>query len=523
MKKDNLKRVSCFTLALMMVFACIGYMDMGGTAYAQEITVLVNGTAVTFDQPPIIENGRTLVPLRAIFEALGANVEWEQSTQTVTAVRDDITIILKIGDAFLTKNGERIALDVPAKIVGGRTLVPARAVAESFGASVDWNASTRTVTVATMSTGTPLTPPPTTSTVSPEWRAAFRYTDPTFIEMAIALEQLAGTELRNGKLEGVLYEWKPGYQAVRDRVDSVHLSIYGGPQNNYPEHDIFIYRWMNANRAAVAALAPLAFTDVSASAPYAADLVMMVYYDNIRIREGNVSRYPTIPARFNGSEILSRTEAIDMINQFGYMPGAGLPFRGNESLLAIARPVVEGKVPAWALDSWAPTVGVTVHRLMSEAQVREIVNGNINRLEAANLINMYMLNGALSKSVCVDAGFNGMPISSQALKDHVKGRFSDLNVGNWEGASPLTDNPMYYHHQNTGVLPICPRVAVAILNVVDLGIMSGFPDGTFRPYAETLTKGEFVSMLGRAMELNAQVTTDNRYPPESRGTYTHPF
>jgi len=113
----------------------------------QEIKVLVNGTAVAFDQPPIIENGRTLVPLRAIFEALGATVEWEQSTQTVTAVKDDITIILKIGDAFLTKNGERIALDVPAKIVGGRTLVPARAVAESFGADVQWDQATRTVTI----------------------------------------------------------------------------------------------------------------------------------------------------------------------------------------------------------------------------------------------------------------------------------------------------------------------------------------------------------------------------------------
>ena len=113
----------------------------------QEIKVLVGGTAVTFDQPPIIENGRTLVPLRAIFEALGATVEWEQSTQTVTAVKDDITIILKIGDAFLTKNGERIALDVPAKIVGGRTLVPARAVAESFGADVQWDGTTRTVTI----------------------------------------------------------------------------------------------------------------------------------------------------------------------------------------------------------------------------------------------------------------------------------------------------------------------------------------------------------------------------------------
>jgi len=114
---------------------------------SNEIKVLVNGTDVTFDQPPIIENGRTLVPLRAIFEALGAEVDWNQSTQTVTAVKDGVTVSLKIGSNILTKNGENITLDVPAQIVGSRTLVPVRAVAESFGAEVVWNQSSRTVTV----------------------------------------------------------------------------------------------------------------------------------------------------------------------------------------------------------------------------------------------------------------------------------------------------------------------------------------------------------------------------------------
>jgi hypothetical protein len=112
-----------------------------------DIRVLVNGRALTFDQPPIIENGRTLVPLRAIFEALGAIVSWEQSTQTVTATRGNTTVTLQIGSEFITRNGEQIRLDVPARIVGGRTLVPARAVAESFGAHVEWEQVTRTVTI----------------------------------------------------------------------------------------------------------------------------------------------------------------------------------------------------------------------------------------------------------------------------------------------------------------------------------------------------------------------------------------
>jgi hypothetical protein len=116
-------------------------------AAADEITVLVNGTAVVFDQPPIIENGRTLVPLRAIFEAMGADIDWNPQTRTVTAVRGDVTISLTINSNILDKNSEKIELEVPARIVNDRTLVPARAVAESFGAEVGWEPSTRTVII----------------------------------------------------------------------------------------------------------------------------------------------------------------------------------------------------------------------------------------------------------------------------------------------------------------------------------------------------------------------------------------
>jgi hypothetical protein len=119
-----------------------------GTQPTEGIRVIVNGTTLTFDQPPIIENGRTLVPLRAIFEALGAQVSWEQSTQRVTAVKGSTTVTLTIGSNALYRNGGEIRLDVPARIVGGRTLVPARAVAESFGSEVSWNESTRTVTIS---------------------------------------------------------------------------------------------------------------------------------------------------------------------------------------------------------------------------------------------------------------------------------------------------------------------------------------------------------------------------------------
>ena len=114
---------------------------------SSQITVIINGKPLALEQPPIIENGRTLVPLRAIFEALGAEVDWNPETQTVTAGKGGTTVMLTIGSNTLIKNGQQISLDVPARIVGGRTLVPVRAVAESFDAEVEWDASTRTVNI----------------------------------------------------------------------------------------------------------------------------------------------------------------------------------------------------------------------------------------------------------------------------------------------------------------------------------------------------------------------------------------
>ena len=137
----------------LVVLSCLVMLLAVSTVVrASTIAVVVNGQALNFDQPPVMENGRALVPLRAIFEALGAEVGWDSDTQTVTAMKDDIVITLQIGSNILYKNEEKITLDVPAKTEGGRTLVPTRAVAESFGASVGWFESTQTVAITTAET-----------------------------------------------------------------------------------------------------------------------------------------------------------------------------------------------------------------------------------------------------------------------------------------------------------------------------------------------------------------------------------
>ena len=144
-----MKRIIKNLICLLML--CMMLAGLSGVASAQDtISVILDGKKLTFeDQNPLILEDRTLVPFRGILEAMGVTVSWEGSTRTVTAVRDDITVQLTIDDPVMYKNGEAITLDVPAQIVGSRTMVPARAVSESFGADVSWNPTLRNVVIST--------------------------------------------------------------------------------------------------------------------------------------------------------------------------------------------------------------------------------------------------------------------------------------------------------------------------------------------------------------------------------------
>ncbi|MBE7043660.1 MAG: hypothetical protein E7399_09280 [Ruminococcaceae bacterium] len=103
---------------------------------------------VNLDVPAQIIDNRTMVPLRAIFEALGATVDWDEDTQTVTSAKGDITIQLTIDSDKLYKNGEETILDVPAQIVDNRTLVPVRAISESFGCLVEWEQEVQLISIS---------------------------------------------------------------------------------------------------------------------------------------------------------------------------------------------------------------------------------------------------------------------------------------------------------------------------------------------------------------------------------------
>lgn len=114
-------------------------------ANSNEIKVYLDNQEINFDQPPIIQNDRTLVPMRAIFEALNAYIEWNGETQTVKANQNANEIIIGIGNTSAYVNGKTVNLDVPATIVNNRTLVPLKFIAEALDCSVDWNGDTKSV------------------------------------------------------------------------------------------------------------------------------------------------------------------------------------------------------------------------------------------------------------------------------------------------------------------------------------------------------------------------------------------
>lgn len=143
--------------------AGLGMSSAAGAASAVQVTI--NGKLQTYDQPPVIVNERTLVPLRGIFEALGAQVEWFAERQTVVATKGDTRIALVLGSPAVKKNDEWTSIDVPPQLIGGRTMVPMRFVSEAFGAQVEWQAATNTVAIT--APDVPVSVPPRPGTTHP--------------------------------------------------------------------------------------------------------------------------------------------------------------------------------------------------------------------------------------------------------------------------------------------------------------------------------------------------------------------
>lgn len=143
-----MKRLISLILAIVLLFSCSIICHAEG-----KVTVLINNYPVEFDVQPQLINGRTMVPMRKIFEALGAEVEWVEEVELVLATYKTSIISMPIGEYsftitnVVTNETKIVEFDVPPQIVDSRTLVPVRAISEAMGKKVDWVDETRTVLI----------------------------------------------------------------------------------------------------------------------------------------------------------------------------------------------------------------------------------------------------------------------------------------------------------------------------------------------------------------------------------------
>ena len=200
------KRILAIALALCLclsVFTAVG-------AQNGEITVFLDGKQIVFDVPPQTINDRTMVPMRAIFEALGATVDWNEEEQSITSTREGITIFMVIDNPVITVNGKEITLDVSPVKIDDRTLVPIRAVAESFEAEVLWDEDAQRVDIKTASPEPSDSPEPSGSPKPVDDYGYFKYdkTVPDFGDFTEA-EYIGFEELSAQGGIGTAYNYKP--------------------------------------------------------------------------------------------------------------------------------------------------------------------------------------------------------------------------------------------------------------------------------------------------------------------------
>lgn len=122
------------------------YKNPSSDPISDLMTIKVNNQALQPDVMPFIEDGTTLVPLRAVSEAMGATVGWDSTTQTITLTKAKTNISMVIGSTSVQVNDKNIELSVAPKIVNGSTMVPLRIIAQAFGSTIAWgNTNGKTV------------------------------------------------------------------------------------------------------------------------------------------------------------------------------------------------------------------------------------------------------------------------------------------------------------------------------------------------------------------------------------------
>lgn len=131
-----------------MVFSLVMIIALPVLALTDDILLCINGEYIQPEHGVKMINNRTMLPMRALFEYLGADVSWNNDTRTAIGKLDNNTVEFTIGKNVYIKNGQEYKTDVPAKLIDANTYLPVRAVAEALGYNVEWDKDTKTVHIA---------------------------------------------------------------------------------------------------------------------------------------------------------------------------------------------------------------------------------------------------------------------------------------------------------------------------------------------------------------------------------------
>lgn len=112
-----------------------------------KIKVVYDNKILAFVTPPTTESDRTLVPMRFLFEQMGANVDWNNETQTATVEKQNEVVAFSINNTVATVNSIAKTMDVPARLINDKTMIPLRFLSEELGYNVEWDENTKTVTI----------------------------------------------------------------------------------------------------------------------------------------------------------------------------------------------------------------------------------------------------------------------------------------------------------------------------------------------------------------------------------------
>lgn len=150
-----MKRVVAFFLMLFILAGGVStsYAASGGAYKSTDISVFANGGWVDFPKLPLVKNDKLLVPVRALFEKIGARVDWYPNNKSISVVVDNKSLLMKVGDKRLNVNNTSTNMDLEPILVNGVAMVPLRFTAESLGIEVNWDASKRAVVLGSKPAG----------------------------------------------------------------------------------------------------------------------------------------------------------------------------------------------------------------------------------------------------------------------------------------------------------------------------------------------------------------------------------